>query len=1005
MKNKDSDDFAVSPSPLVQPPTEVASAARPRLRNLPAALANRYRVLRYLPNQGAEADVLVVEALAEPGQRAVAKLYRSGIPPRSAALPQLSSPASRHVVRRLEYGDTEGIGYELLEYVQYGSLRDWLAQGPLSEAQVREVLIELNAALAELHERHLLHRNLKPENVLIRCQQPLQLALTDFGGAVRADAALSFAIANRTAQYEAPEAATGLIGPTTDYWSLGMMLVEALTGKHPFAGLSGMVILYQLMVRPVPLEGVAEPWRTVCRGLLLRDPRRRWGRAEVEGWLAGKVDVPLPVETAQPEAATFRPHRVYRLAGMECRTAHDLALHIGDHWEAASQDLARGQIAEWLRTDLGDPALAQAARDLLRDRTLNADERLLRLRVQLAPELPPVWKGQSLAIDDLRTLAQAARDGDAARQALLLELYQGQPDVLGVYAAAGHAECQQIQVNWRIASADYEQSWQTALAGGAPAQLQPEWPAALAELTLALLTPAIQERWAMEIGEAARQVMLRPAWLNSLLESASRCGVALALQTLLTWWLQAVEIQRYVAPRLESLLKECAILHRSPDFRNALDQFDRTLRAGGYRDVPAVEQALNELQAKAQSLVAVLRRYYALWEQIAVNSAASPVLRQWQARAAAPHYADAYALQHDLTRTFSWRIAVDDWDRPPASGLRWEHESVRLSGSPKGRHVVAFSPDGQWLVSGGGDRHLRLWRLEDQQCTAMLAGHIGNVNAIAFSPDGRLIASGGVDRTVRLWRMETLEGVATLTGHSGSVNAVAFSLDGRWLVSGSGDRSVRLWQVDNRQCIATWLGHDGGVSAVAFSPNSRLVASGSGDRSVRLWRVETGQCVTILPGRAGRVNAIAFSPDGRLLVSGSGSFSERRRDDDAVRLWRLENSQCVATLSGHGGSVNAVAFSPDGRRLASGSADRTVRLWRVENRQSTATLQGHAEAVNTLAFSADGRRLASGGGDGVLLWRPHQTTMLEMTLEELIAWEKHHAGHYSAVQAPESKSG
>ncbi len=980
--------------------------AQPRLRNLPAALANRYRVLRYLPNQGAEADVLVVEALAEPGQWAVAKLYRSRIPPRSAALQQLSGPAARHVVRRLEYGDAEGIGYELLEYAQYGSLRDWLAQGPLSEAQVREVLIELNAALAELHERHLLHRNLKPENVLIRRQQPLQLALTDFGGAVRADAALYFAIANRAAQYEAPEAATGLIGPTTDYWPLGMMLVEALTGKHPFAGLSGMVILYQLMVRPVPLEGVAEPWRTLCRGLLLRDPRRRWGRAEVEGWLAGKVDLPLPVETAQPEAATFRPHRVYRLAGMECRTAHDLALHIGDHWQAASQDLARGQIAEWLRTDLGDPALAQAARDLLRDGTLTADERLLRLRVQLAPALPPVWKGQSLAVDELRTLAQAARDGDAARQALLLELYQGQPDVLGVYAAAGHPECRQIQANWRTASADYEQSWQTALAGGAPAQLQPEWPAALAELTLALLTPALQAQREAEIREAAEQVILRPAWLNDLLESASRCGVALALQTLLAWWPQAVEIQRYVAPRLESLLKECAILHRSPDFRDALDQFDRTLRAGGYRDLPAVEQALNELQDKAQSLVAVLRRYYALWEQIAVNSAANPMLRQWQARAAAPRYADAYALQHDLTRTLSWRIAVDDWDRPAASGLRWEHESVRLSGSPKGRHVVAFSPDGQWLVSGGGDRHLRLWRLEDQRCAATLAGHVGSVSAIAFSPDGRFIASGGVDRTVRLWRMEGLECVAILTGHSGSGGMrlrSARMVAGWSAAAGIAACGYGRWTIGNASQPGWAM--TAGVSAVAFSPNSRLAASGSGDRSVRLWRIETGQCVTILPGRTGRVNAVAFSPDGRLLASGSGSFSERRRDDDAVRLWRLENSQCVATLSGHGGSVNAVAFSPDGRRLASGSADRSVRFWRVESRQSTATLQGHAEAVNALAFSGDGRWLASGGGDGVVLWSPRQTTTLEMTLEELLAWEKHHAGHYSAIQVPEAASG
>ena len=105
---------------------------------------------------------------------------------------------------------------------------------------------------------------------------------------------------------------------------------------------------------------------------------------------------------------------------------------------------------------------------------------------------------------------------------------------------------------------------------------------------------------------------------------------------------------------------------------------------------------------------------------------------------------------------------------------------------------VAFSQDGQQIVSGSNDRIIRVWNATTGAMEGSLfTGHTGSVNSIAFSHDGQRIVSGSDDHTIRVWNATTgaMEG-SPLTGHTDSVNAVAFSRDGQRIISGSSDETI-----------------------------------------------------------------------------------------------------------------------------------------------------------------------------------------------------------------------
>ena len=353
-----------------------------------------------------EADLWI--ATGSDSQTAVVKVFRWGLRPKAEIEAKLSKVSRAQVVEVYGRGVLpDGRHYEILEHIRHGTLAD-LGKGGLPPARVKEVLKELADAVEALHEVGILHRDLKPANVLVRTVEPLDLVLTDFGISSLAELSLHATSAHRTAAYSAPEAMTGVVSRASDWWSIGVMVLELLRGAHPFAGLDERAVNFQLVTRGIEVPpDLAPDWALLVKGLLTRDHAKRWGAEQVLGWLKGKRNLTVHYTAAVAAVIGQKP---YRFQGQEYGDAASLAVALAEKWEDGVKHWGRGYVLQWIEKDLSDQELASRLHDVREDAGLKTPELQLAVAaLVMNPELPLSWHGEVVNREWLAASAPEAK--------------------------------------------------------------------------------------------------------------------------------------------------------------------------------------------------------------------------------------------------------------------------------------------------------------------------------------------------------------------------------------------------------------------------------------------------------------------------------------------------------------------------------------------------------------------------------------------------------------------
>jgi WD40 repeat protein/serine/threonine protein kinase len=266
--------------------------------------------------------------------------------------------------------------------------------------------------------------------------------------------------------------------------------------------------------------------------------------------------------------------------------------------------------------------------------------------------------------------------------------------------------------------------------------------------------------------------------------------------------------------------------------------------------------------------------------------------------------------------------------------------------------TLSIASDGLSVATGADDGVIRVFESTNGKKARLFKGHTSEVTGLDFSPDGTLLASGGADQKIFVWLMSDGRALGTFSVPA-PVRSLVFLGDGKTVVAATGDATLRFFGEGEKREEAVGAP----ITALAHEPRCPLLAISTEEKKVLLIRADTRAAAGELPAQTDRIAALAMSPKCDLLAIASGDY---------VVLHELESKALRGRFPKGDGPVAALAFSPDGKRLAWGGKDKLVRIGGVVDLKEHARLEAHTAEISALDWAIGGKYLASGSEDRTL---------------------------------------